>query len=275
VTTDRYQSGGNHPVIVMGMHRSGTTLVAELLDEVGVFMGLELGHYHESAFFQRLNQDLLANYGADWTRPGPFLEAMADPEQVQACVCQVRAAVAVESAVNEVGGPGQPWGWKDPRNTLTLPVWLGCYPRATVIHVVRNGVEAALSLHRRETRRLLGRRVDVTLFPPTIAKAYELGRTYEAAARAWAGCRPPPAQIRYESLLEDPAGELGRLCWLAGVEVTRDHVREITRRRVRPRNPPGGLTMLRLRLLAWLKYIDAHEVEQIHLGQAAARSVRE
>ncbi len=30
------------------------------------------------------------------------------------------------------------WGWKDPRNTFTLPMWLSIFPKARVLHVLRN-----------------------------------------------------------------------------------------------------------------------------------------
>jgi hypothetical protein len=44
------------------------------------------------------------------------------------------------------------WGWKDPRNSITLPVWLKLFPDARVIHIVRNGVDVAESLYRRQQR---------------------------------------------------------------------------------------------------------------------------
>ena len=47
------------------------------------------------------------------------------------------------------------WGWKDPRNTLTLPLWAELYPDARVIAVVRHGVDVAQSLVSRAQRRLL------------------------------------------------------------------------------------------------------------------------
>src|SRR5581483_8650130 len=42
------------------------------------------------------------------------------------------------------------WGWKDPSNTITLPIWLKLFPHARLIHVVRNGVDIADSLYRRQ-----------------------------------------------------------------------------------------------------------------------------
>jgi hypothetical protein len=46
-----------------------------------------------------------------------------------------------------------PWGWKDPRNSVTLPIWLSLFPQAKVIHVVRNGIDVSISLHQREVSR--------------------------------------------------------------------------------------------------------------------------
>jgi hypothetical protein len=40
----------------------------------------------------------------------------------------------------------QPWGWKDPLNTFTLPLWLKVFPRAKILYIVRNGVDVAHSL---------------------------------------------------------------------------------------------------------------------------------
>src|SRR5699024_2516440 len=38
------------------------------------------------------------------------------------------------------------WGWKDPRNVYTLPIWLRLFPKAKVIFIKRHGVDVAASL---------------------------------------------------------------------------------------------------------------------------------
>jgi hypothetical protein len=43
----------------------------------------------------------------------------------------------------------EPWGWKDPRNCLTLPFWTDFFPDLKVVLCVRNPIEVALSLQRR------------------------------------------------------------------------------------------------------------------------------
>ena len=44
------------PFVIVGMHRSGTSLVSRILDQSGVFMGLDLQEDHESRFFIELNK---------------------------------------------------------------------------------------------------------------------------------------------------------------------------------------------------------------------------
>ena len=46
----------NSPVVVVGMHRSGTSLVSRILDQSGVMMGKDLQGDHESLFFIGLNE---------------------------------------------------------------------------------------------------------------------------------------------------------------------------------------------------------------------------
>ena len=62
-----------NPVVVVGMHRSGTSLVSRILDDCGVMMGKDLQEDHESIFFISLNEWIYGNAGASWERPGALL----------------------------------------------------------------------------------------------------------------------------------------------------------------------------------------------------------
>ena len=46
-----------------------------------------------------------------------------------------------------------PWGWKDPRNTFTLKIWLQLFPSAKIIHIYRNPIDVSISLYKRELKR--------------------------------------------------------------------------------------------------------------------------
>ena len=46
---------GRPPILVIGMHRAGTSMIADLLRDLGVFMGWRRDIYGEALFFQGLN----------------------------------------------------------------------------------------------------------------------------------------------------------------------------------------------------------------------------
>src|SRR5262249_51761949 len=60
----------------------------------------------------------------------------------------------------------QPWGWKDPRNTYTLPIWLDVFPHAKVVHVYRHGVDVAHSLRVRQNNSIATARARFSRMKP-------------------------------------------------------------------------------------------------------------
>ena len=127
-------------------------------------MGNELSGAHEAAFFRRINQDLLSGCGAYWAEPGTFIQVLDDDRSVEKLVR--RTERRLEGIFEGYGDPGQSeaWGWKDPRNTITLPVWRKIFPDAGVIQIFRNGLDVALSLHRREMIRHFQKNREKRLF---------------------------------------------------------------------------------------------------------------
>ncbi|HXF05368.1 MAG TPA: sulfotransferase [Blastocatellia bacterium] len=149
------------PIILMGMHRSGTTMLARLLDQLGLFLGHEVEENHEAVFFLRLNDLLLSRAKATWDHPAPFRDFLKNPELVEMTVRCLRADLLSVKVRRYLGWWGylrygsvtrldRPWGWKDPRNVFTLPLWLRLFPRARILYIYRNGVDVAHSLQVRE-----------------------------------------------------------------------------------------------------------------------------
>src|SRR3954449_9453301 len=60
------------PVIFIGMHRSGTSMLGRLLEELGMFFGTRKDENNEALFFQEMNNWLLTQCGGRWDNPGPF-----------------------------------------------------------------------------------------------------------------------------------------------------------------------------------------------------------
>lgn len=117
------------PLILTGMHRSGTSLVASLMQRLGIDMGERLipadfrnpRGYHEDADFVDLHRrmvrrDLPEDDGGfpDWG----WTESEATPMVDHGDVRPVAAELLVARAA-----AGRPWGWKDPRTTLVLDFW--------------------------------------------------------------------------------------------------------------------------------------------------------
>ena len=109
-------------VVVLGMHRSGTSLVSSVLNSLGVNMGqngfLEADEgnphgYWEDSEFLDVNKRILKLANGSWRNPPPvddLKEMRKHPELSSVC----RQLIA-----NRVGK----WGWKDPRTCLTIPIW--------------------------------------------------------------------------------------------------------------------------------------------------------
>jgi len=47
------------PIIIIGMSRSGTSMLTRMLDELGLFVGKKLTKNHEALFFRKINDWLL------------------------------------------------------------------------------------------------------------------------------------------------------------------------------------------------------------------------
>jgi hypothetical protein len=125
------------------MPRSGTSLVTQLLHRCGLDLG-PAEHlmpasdnnpdgYWENLQFVRLNERLLAASGGTWFAPPATLRPTP----------QIAAEAA--SLVAQFAGR-EPWGWKDPRNAVTLPFWKSMLPSMKVLVCLRHPAQSASSL---------------------------------------------------------------------------------------------------------------------------------
>jgi hypothetical protein len=136
-------------LIIAGMHRSGTSLTASLLQQAGLDVGASLvgsakgnpkGHF-ENVEFMEFHRSVLHAQGIDpsgWTVQTPLALTEAQVQTAKTIVSR-NATQAL-------------WGWKDPRTTLFLDAWATLLPEANFLLMVRAPWEVADSLFRRRLR---------------------------------------------------------------------------------------------------------------------------
>ena len=139
-------------IVVLGMHRSGTSAVARLLPELGVGIGVTdsaVAEDNPSGFWEDpevvdINRRLMAAMGSDWYLPKALSGEMA-PDA--ALVNEARALLQDRLHASSI------WGFKDPRTAMLLPFWqqvfddLGVEP--SYILAIRQPRSVAESLLRR------------------------------------------------------------------------------------------------------------------------------
>jgi GT2 family glycosyltransferase len=145
------------PIVIAGMHRSGTSLVASIVSNLGVSLGDNLVKadsankrgYFEDVDFLALNREMLAaaTRPADGGYPDWGWTESEKLDTAKFAGFRRRAAdlVAARTARNSEQ-PG--WGWKEPRTTLALDFWDALVSEARYVLVYRHPWEVADSMQR-------------------------------------------------------------------------------------------------------------------------------
>lgn len=132
------------PLIISGMHRSGTSLTGALLNKSGLYLGARVNPaaldnplgYYENLDFVRLHERIFHSYGhpsEGWFLQPIMPSAFFDDAQ----------------EVLRSNATAQPWGFKDPRAALMLDFWSEVSPAANFLFIVRPPWQVADSLFRR------------------------------------------------------------------------------------------------------------------------------
>lgn len=148
-------------MIVLGMHRSGTGLMTQMLERSGVFMGEEQEVNHEAIFFLKLNEWMFWHLNTTWDEPrnAGFLDEVVAENLAQALEIKLGGDERIKylgqsktPLYKNLISLDFPWGWKDPRNVWTASIWLRLFPEAKVINIHRHPVDVAASLRYREIK---------------------------------------------------------------------------------------------------------------------------
>lgn len=141
-------------LIVAGFHRSGTSLLTELLHTAGLFVGDDLlgampsnpyGHFEDRRVMQ-LHENVLRDNGFNWQVDRAFVPYV-----------NRRRWGAMQSFVDRRRARHRLWGFKDPRVCFFLPVWHHLLPEAKTVIVYRDPAACVASLHRRQLSDLVKR----------------------------------------------------------------------------------------------------------------------
>jgi hypothetical protein len=130
-------------VIVLGMHRSGTSCLAGSLEERGLYLGnvktkspFNLKGNRENPDIFSFHEKIFNDYGGSWLKP---------PDTT---IRLTRDIYDYFSNVIESYNDYHIWGFKDPRTVFTLNIWLQLlsYRQVFLVATFRNPLSVALSL---------------------------------------------------------------------------------------------------------------------------------
>ena len=138
----------NHPIIVLGVERSGTSVVAEMVHRWGAYAGASETLHEADAHAPRGYWEflplwnLLAELG-DFASGATWWDRDFQQRIEDTATDPVYRAKAIElmSQMHK----GGPWFWKDPALSHFLPFWKQIWGDAIYIITVRNPLDTAVS----------------------------------------------------------------------------------------------------------------------------------
>lgn len=142
----------NTQIVILGMHRSGTSLVANMIQKMGVNIGNDLlepdkdnpGGYFEDTDFIRLNKQILSAASGAWDSP---------PKNSRVRAILPGFETKIKYIVDYKNNQGNKlWGWKDPRTSLIPYVYHLWLDNPYYLIVERNHSDIIKSLMKREVK---------------------------------------------------------------------------------------------------------------------------
>jgi len=177
------------PVLILGMPRSGTTLVEQIISShPAVGAGGELNFWNER--------------GAVWHRSAGPTENLFES----------RAAADYLAVLRAIGPRAARVTDKMPFNFLWAGLIHRIFPRATIIHCRRSAIDTALSIHQTHFHPTLA-------FPTGGAELVAYFRDYARLTDHWRRVLPADRfiEIDYETLTEAPEAEIRRIIEACGL----------------------------------------------------------
>ena len=139
-------------LIIAGMHRSGTSLIANWLNKCGLHLGETLmgaapsneeGHFEDMEFL-KLHEEILRDNKLPHT-------GLVDEQRIPVSAYHKEKIKGVISVKNKLH---KQWGWKEPRTCLFLDTYRELLPDAKYLVIIRDYPSVVSSLLKREFKDL-------------------------------------------------------------------------------------------------------------------------
>jgi len=204
-------------IILGGAPRSGTTVLRRLLDRhPQVCCGAESKLFVPAAF----NLEWLAR---SYRIPLEELTAWRDASPSQAAFIDAFAARVREDEGKER------WAEKTPQNIRHLDWIMARFPRASIVHIIRDGRDVVCSMRHHPDWRWVDGDWQQVLVPRSTESYAQRWLADTAAGMAWRD-DPRYIEIRYEDLVSDPAAVLRSVCDSIGAGLDAGWLAEVGRR---------------------------------------------
>jgi hypothetical protein len=219
MTSASESNAGARTVVVLGLARSGTSVVTGMLKILGVDMGPSLDGQsnprgsNEDRDFATLHREIFNLTGADkdyWHPPSN--------EEIRAIAPKIDSSVR---ALVEKKARGKTlWGWKHTRTLLTHDLFLPHLVDPHFVLVFRNFLGTALSSVEHTRRRPK---------PLSFAEALRLVHFYHGEMLQFLETHPkiPAHCIAYEEVILDPLNEANKLANFLGVTLSDKTARQV------------------------------------------------
>ncbi len=241
------------PVIIVGMHRSGTTMITKMLENLGLFVGAEKEVNNEALFFWEINNWIFELHTANAEKP--YNMRYTNP----ACRKVIVESLAYflsssrrkkylgkhSATVARIQDTPFPYGWKDPKNTFTVDFWKELFPEAKIVHIYRNPIDSISSYIERDLalknkfvwnwKKKLKREFLISKnFHPNfriynLEEGFQAWQAYMDKALSLKNSCSNYIEVRYEDFLKNPTLHLSELSNFCGLQPSQESIEQETK----------------------------------------------
>ncbi len=198
-------------VIILGMHRSGTSLIAGILHHLGVDMGRHLlgrswsnplGHF-ENIEFLDLNERILKEAGGSWREP---------PRKEKILELNGKFSEEIRNVIKK--NKNNVWGWKDPRTVLTIDLFINFLENPYFIVCNRNVMDIAKSLYKRDKIPIEEGLNLIKIYINRINEFFRNNKEYNKRR----------LDVYYEDIINNPLGNIKRIVEFLDLKPSKEQV---------------------------------------------------